>query len=180
MRAFLQKRGAGFTLIEMLVVIVIIVILVIATTMGYFQYRASMTVSLAIDGVQSMVREAQQRVSVGAKDGALLCYGLGFELNEPLMFVRMPYDVAKKTCDFSKASYEENTALYSSVVASVLHNVKSARILATPPRGELFIFMNNGTPLLFNDLALSLQFGDRVSSAHALSISLPYGNVTRL
>lgn len=180
----------GFTLIELVMVIGIIAIIVVFSVSSYSSYRKSITLSLAVDSLQSAVKQIQQQARSGKvlADGTTPCYGLRLEDGQPVQFVTAVYQkgseksnaAAEQACLQEKLGGE--ISLMNGVNVTGVTGATGAgssinmRVFAIPPRGELVV---SGLDPNASTIHFRLQFGSDSSKWIGVKMSLPFGILQR-
>lgn len=180
MKSIAQTDRKGFTLIELVIVIAIVAVIVVMSFASYASYRKSISLSLAVDSLQSAVKSVQQqsRSGKGMLNGASvpLCYGLLLEKGKPVRYVTATYKDASNSvnasefpCDLSTANIGRQVDLMEGIQVAI---DSDATVYAVPPQAELFATsISAGTSILH----FQLQYGADASKAAGVKMSLPFG-----
>lgn len=172
----------GFTLIELVIVIGIIGLIVVMSITSYFSYRKSISLSLAVDSLQSAVKSVQQqaRSGKGMVNGKSvpLCYGIVLKDGQPVRFVTAEYKDASNSvnqsefpCNLSTEKVGKSVNLMEGVQVAI---ESDRSVYAIPPRGE---FMTSSGQ---SSISFALQFGADTSKAIPITMRLPFGILEKL
>ncbi len=165
----------GFTLIELVIVIAIIALIVTVSISSYFSYRKSISLSLAVDSLQSAVKSVQQQARSG-KGSVPMCYGILLQSGKPVRLVTAEYKDASSAVNQSEFSCNlatEKVGQTVSLMEGIQVGIESDQsVYAIPPRGELSA---TSTGAGQSSISFALQYGADTSKVAQVTLQLPFG-----
>lgn len=170
-----RSHTRGFTLIELVIVIAIIALICVMAFSSYASYRKSIALSLALDSLQSAVKNVQQQARSGVAVQPL-CFGLSFRSGASVRYVTAKYDAkSSNACVGLVSESSRPVDLMENIVVG--GDGVNTIIFALPPHGELI-----AVPSLLsnNPFSFAIQFGADTSKQIRVNMSLPFGSMEKL